>query len=98
MLLPVKPVCKKTLMRRDGTSIIFIQYCHSAEKRTLLNSGIAVPPNCWNLKRLRINADLPPSYGNAEALNERLQHAIRIAEDIMAFAAKRQILDPLTFL
>ncbi|HEY8689525.1 MAG TPA: hypothetical protein VIM07_09855 [Chitinophagaceae bacterium] len=59
MLLPIKLICKKRLMRRDGTSIIFIQYCHSLEKRTLLNSGIAIPPNYWNLKRLRINTDLP---------------------------------------
>ena len=69
-------------MRKDGTSIIFIQYCHSLEKRTLLNSGIAIPPNYWNQKRLRINADLPVSYGNPEQLNEQLQHAIRVAEDI----------------
>lgn len=98
MLLPVKPVCKKTLVRRDGTSIIFIQYCHSLEKRTLLNSGIAIPPNYWNLKRLRINADLPQIYGDAESLNERLQAAIRIAEDILAFAAKKKMADPLGFL
>jgi len=32
MLLPVKPVYKKSLMRRDGTSIIFVQYYHTAEK------------------------------------------------------------------
>ena len=85
-------------MRRDGTSIIFIQYCHSLEKRTLLNSGITIPPNYWNLKRLRINTDLPPCYGNAEQLNEQLQSSIRIAEDILTFAAKKKIEDPLSFL
>lgn len=98
MLLPVKPVCKRALMRRDGTSIVFIQYCHSADKRTLLNSGIAIPPNYWNLKRLRINTDLPASYGNAESLNEQLQNAVRVAEDILTFAAKKKIPDPLAFL
>ncbi len=98
MLQPVKPVCKKTFIRKDGTSIIFIQYCHSIDKRTLLNSGIAIPPNYWNLKRLRINNDLPGCYGQAEALNGKLQSLIRIVEDILAFAAKRQILDPLSFL
>ncbi|MEO5562010.1 MAG: Arm DNA-binding domain-containing protein, partial [Chitinophagaceae bacterium] len=86
MSLPVKPLCKKTLIRKDGTSIIFIQYCHSVEKRTLLNSGIAIPPSYWNLKRLRINADLPATYGTAEALNGQLRNLIRIAEDILAFA------------
>ena len=98
MLLPIKPVCKKALMRRDGTSIIFIQYCHSLEKRTLLNTGIAIPPNYWNLKRLRINPDLPACYGNAELLNDQLQGSIRIAEDILTFAAKKKISDPLAFL
>ena len=98
MLSAIKPICKKALMRRDGTSIIFIQYCHSLEKRTLLNSGIAIPPHYWNLKRLRINADLPACYGNAELLNEQLQNAIRIAEDILTFAAKKKISDPLPFL
>ena len=98
MLLPIKPICKKALIRRDGTSIVFIQYCHSLEKRTLLNSGIAIPPNFWNLKRLRINADLPECYGNADSLNEQLQDSIRIAEDILNYALKKKIADPLTFL
>ena len=98
MSLPVKPICKKALIRKDGTSIIFIQYCQSLEKRTLLNSGIAIPPNYWNLKRLRINADLPARYGDAELLNEQLQNAIRIVEDILTFAAKKKIADQLSFL
>lgn len=98
MLLPIKPVCKKALVRRDGTSIIFIQYCFSAERRTLLNSGIAIPPNYWNVKRLRINSDLPARYGDASLLNEQLKKSIRLAEDILAIATQRKIPDPLTFL
>lgn len=85
-------------MRKDGTSIIFIQYCHSQEKRTLLNSGIAIPPNYWNQKRLRINADLPSSYGQADGLNEQLQISIRVAQDIINYAQKAKISDPLDFL
>ncbi len=85
-------------MRKDGTCIIFIQYCYSAEKRTLLNSGIAIPPDYWNLKRLRINADLPASYGNAAILNEQLKTTIRIAEDILSFAFKSKIENPIAFL
>ena len=98
MLLPIKPICKKALMRRDGTSIVFIQYCYSLEKRTLLNTGVAIPPNYWNLKRLRINTDLPACYGSADLLNDQLQCAIRIAEDILTFAARKNIADPLSFL
>lgn len=98
MSLPVKPVCKKSLVRKDGTSVIFIQYCHSIDKRTLLNSGIAIPPNYWNLKRLRINPNLPASYGDAERLNEQLQNVIRTAEDILNFAKRKKITDTLSFL
>lgn len=86
------------MMRKDGTSIIFIQYCHSLEKRTILNSGIAIPPSYWNLKRLRISGELPVSFGSHEFLNERLQNAIRIVEDILIFAEKNKMKDPLLFL
>lgn len=92
----ISPV--EAAIRRDGTSIIFIQYCHSAEKRTLLNTGIAIPPNYWNLKRFRINSELPASFGNAGLLNKQLQDNVRIAEDILTFAVQRKMADPMTFL
>ena len=98
MSLPIKPICKKALKRKDGSSIIFIQYCQSMEKRTLLNSGIAIPPNYWNLKKLRINADLPETYGKAEALNEKLKGIIRVVEDIVGYAYTNNVKDPLIFL
>lgn len=97
-MFPVKPVCKKKFVRRDGTNIIFIQYCHSIDRRTLLNSGIAIPPACWNLKRQRIDDNLPEIYGTATVLNERLQEAIRAAQDILNFAVKEKVTDPLFFL
>ncbi|PVD49627.1 integrase [Terrimonas sp.] len=98
MLLPIKPVCKRALKRKDGTSVIFIQYCHSVEKRTLLNSGIAIPPEYWNQKKLCISNDLPNIYGNVEAHNDKLFRSIRIAEDIVNFARKRNDIDILEFL
>lgn len=98
MMLPIKPVCKKEFVRRDGTSLIFIQYCHSINKRTLLNSGIAIPPAYWNRKRLRIDEGLPAVYGSADELNQKLQGAIRAAQDILNFALKEKMADPLTFL
>jgi integrase len=98
MLLPIKPVCKKALKRRDGTSIIFIQYCHTGEKRTLLNTGISIPPNYWNIKRHSINADLPSLFGEADLLNKQLQNMIRIAEDIVVYAVQKKINDPKAFL
>lgn len=85
MMLPIKPVCKKKFARRDGTSVIFIQYCYSMDRRTLLNSGVAIPPEYWNLKRLRINGDLPAIYGSADKMNNQLQQAIRTAQGYRQF-------------
>jgi hypothetical protein len=62
-MLPIKPVCAKKDMRKDGTSIIFLQYCYSIDKRTLLNTGISIPPGLWNRKKLRIDGSLRENYG-----------------------------------
>lgn len=54
MNFPIKAICEKRFMRKDGTSLIYIQYCYSAEKRTLLNTEIAIPPEFWNKKKAGI--------------------------------------------
>ncbi len=78
MLLPIKPICSASKMRRDGTSLIFIQYCESAENKTLLNTAIAIPPNYWNKKPNRISDTLPKGFGKADELNKELQRQIRL--------------------
>jgi integrase len=93
MLLPIKPICERKNIRRDGTSIIYIQYCFSAEKRTLLNSEIAIPPEYWNKKRLCISNDLPEIFGNARHLNSELNRMLRLTEDIIYFAIETKIED-----
>ena len=98
MLLPIKAVCKRNKVRRDGTSVIFIQYCFTSEKRTLLNTEIAIPPAYWHRKRLCISADLPEKFGKADELNRRLQEMIRLAEDIATYARSKQMADPCSFL
>ncbi len=97
MLLPIKPICKKAKMRRDGTSLITIQYCFTSDKRTELSTGIAIPPAFWNRRSLRISSDLPSVFGIASHLNQEVQRMIRLAEDIIAFAIQKKISDPLTF-
>jgi site-specific recombinase XerD len=97
MLLPIKLICPKNKVRRDGTCIIFIQYCGADDKKTLLNTGIAIPPNYWNRKYLRVSVELPESYGNAADLNQRLANLLRKAEDIISHAVKRKISDVLSF-
>lgn len=97
-MLPIKPVCTKKDMRKDGTSIIFLQYCYSIDKRTLLNTGISIPPGFWNRKKLRIDDSLPENHGNVADLNQRLQTCIRIAQDMLTYAMKEKVKDLLSFL
>lgn len=97
MLLPITPVCSSSKVRRDGTSLIFIQYCRSAENKTLLNTALAIPPNYWHSKHKRISEKLPESYGKAEDLNKELQRQIRLAEDIISFAIEKKMADPVQF-
>lgn len=54
MLLPVKPICPKNKVRRDGTSIIFIQYCSLDGKSTLFIPVVALfaPMNFSQVLRL----------------------------------------------
>jgi len=98
MLLAIKPICPKSKVRRDGTCIIFIQYCDRDGKATLLNTEIAIPPNYWNRKYLRISSELPGAYGAAEMLNSRLVEQLRITEDIISHAVKTNISDVRSFL
>jgi hypothetical protein len=39
MLLPIRPICNRKKIRKDGTSLIQIQYCFSAEKKHSLVQG-----------------------------------------------------------
>jgi hypothetical protein len=98
MLLPIKPVCKSNKVRKDGTSIVFIQYCLDSERRTLLNTGIAIPPKFWNQKKLFISDLLPANYGDAEELNDHLKKLRRKTEDIVSLAIKKKVEDPIRFL
>ncbi len=93
MLLPIKPICPINKIRRDGTCPIFLQYCFNAKKRTLLNSGIAIPPLFWSAKQLAVTDQLPIEYGNHVFLNEELFRLRRIVEDLVYHATKQQLAD-----
>src|SRR5437870_4243142 len=98
MLLPIRPICNRKKIRRDGTSLIQIQYCYSSEKKTLLNTGIAIPPNYWVKKRLCVSDNLPPTYGNPGQLNTELKRMLRVTEDIIEEALKGKTSDSVSFL
>ncbi|MEJ0105585.1 MAG: phage integrase SAM-like domain-containing protein [Bacteroidota bacterium] len=89
MLLPLKPICEAKNVRGDGNSLIFIQYCYSAEKRTTVNTKIAIPPASWNKKRLCISDTLPPRYGDPKILNAEVKRMLRLAEDIIDIGVKK---------
>ncbi len=95
---PIKLILKKGASRKDGTSLIFIQYCYSADERTLLSTGVAIPANFWNRKTTRISTSLPIKYGDATTLQNILTENLRKAEDIVEYAVKKRDVCPLKFL
>lgn len=91
MSLPIKLVCKKSKTRKDGTSVVFIQYCQSSDKRILLNTGVAIPPNYWNKKSNSISNELPVQYGEPEGLQHILIEKLRKVEDIIMQSKKENV-------
>lgn len=97
MVLPIKAICRANKIRRDGTSIIFLQYCYSATKRTLLNTEIAIPVNYWDKKLRCISPKLPAQFGDHQSLNDELRRQLRIVEDLVTHANKSKLTDKGTF-
>jgi site-specific recombinase XerD len=92
MNLPIKAVCEKRFMRKNGTSLVYIQYCYSADKRTLLNTGIALPPQYWNKKKACISDNLPTQFGIEKTLNDSLKNSMTIVKDLIAYAKRKNVL------
>ncbi len=91
MVLPIKPICRSNKLRKDGTSLIFFQYCYSATKRTLLNTEIAIPVEYWAKKLRCISHKLPAQFGDHQHLNEELKRQFRIVEDQVTHANKNEL-------
>ncbi|HVX28429.1 MAG TPA: tyrosine-type recombinase/integrase [Parafilimonas sp.] len=98
MLLPLKPICTSNKIRKDGTSLIFLQYCKSHADKTLLNTELSIPPKYWHKKLQRVTDDLPPQHGDAKYINTELNRMFRIAEDIVTHAIQNDIVDTVQFL
>ena len=91
MRLPIKPLCEQKRVRRDGTSIIFLQYCYDAEHKTFLSTGIAIPSGFWNRQQLCVKETLPPAYGNFEKINDDLDRQLKLAGDLIKLAKSQGI-------
>ncbi len=97
-MLPVKPIFKTGRTRKDGTNLLFIQYCYNSDKRVLLNTGITIPTRYWNKKTLSISESLPLCYGNSTELNTQIRNLIRKTEDIIDLGIKQKADDLIQFL
>lgn len=82
---PIKLITKKGAVRRDGTTLIFLQYCHNTEQWILLNTDICIPPQYWNKRLNRINETLPPQFGNVDKLQTTLTQKLLKAEDMVSY-------------
>ncbi len=91
-------ICKKEWARRDGTSVIFLQYCLNSEERVLVDTGLAIPPEYWNRKNNRISAALPPVFGEVKDIENRLTQKLRRAEDLVKYAITQSNISPTKFL
>jgi hypothetical protein len=78
---PVKCICKKT-EKKNGFHSVYIQYCYSPQKRTLLSTGIDIPFQYWDKTRCRIASKLPPEFGDVLQLNKRIRGMITVIKDL----------------
>ena len=90
-MYPIKPGCFRP--RKDGISIIHIQYCFTSKKKPLLDTGIEIPAKYWDKQNLKISRDIPPEYGNAKRMNDLLDAQLNLIADIIKYAEKRNIAD-----
>jgi len=98
MRQPIKLVIKKNGIRKDGLSLIFLQYCHSSQRRVLVGTDIAIPSMYWNKKTGRISENLPSRYGITEDLETKLSEKLRKAEDMVEHSIKKKKSCPMRFL
>lgn len=98
MRQPIKLIIKKEKVHKDGTSMIFLQYCYSAQRRVLISTGIAIPPSYWNARTSSISQQLPTEYGNVDTLETALREKLRKAESMVDYAVRKTHTCPMRFL
>ncbi len=98
MRYPIKLIARKAKVNKNGVTPISLQYCHSADQRVVLSTGISIPFQYWNKKTGRISKDLPTEYGDVQILETSLTQKLRKAEDMVSYALKRRNTCPMKFL
>ncbi len=82
MVLPLKAIISRHT-RKDGTAVIYYQYCFSSTNRILLSTEIAIPPAFWNAKRQAISKLLPITSGDPQHLNSEINRMRKTIEVII---------------
>ena len=95
---PIRLIIKKRKVRKDGTSLIFLQYCYSPSKRILIGTDIGIPASFWNKKTSSISITLPGEYGDPLKLEADLREKLRRAEKIVDYALQNTNTCPIRFL
>lgn len=91
MRLPIKLICRKNKLNGDGTTTVFIQYCYDADHKTLLHTGIKIPPSFWNKTQGAISNKLPAEFGSADSLNKDLWRQLRVVESLVTHAIQEKM-------
>lgn len=78
MFSSIKPICDHGKMRKDGTSLIFLQCSFSRQKHPLLNTKIAIPPQFWISKISQVVESIPAPFGTASSLNKDVRRQVRL--------------------
>ncbi len=95
---PIKFIVRNGKVRNDGTVLIYLQYCLTADKRIILSTGIGIPIQYWNKKTSRLSKDLPAIYGNTTELEWTLTEQLRKVENMVEHFLKKGNVCPMQFL
>ena len=89
MAYPIKAICEAKDVRADGTSIIYLQF-YARDGKRKLNTGLSIPPQCWNQKQRIVTEKLPPAYGMYSVLNSEITRLLRLAEDLIEYGEQQK--------
>ncbi|MFT3910719.1 MAG: site-specific integrase [Ferruginibacter sp.] len=95
---PISLTIKKNKIRKDGTTLVFIQYCYNRTQRIIIGSGVSIPAVYWNVKTRSILNTLPEELGNYEKLQAELREKLRRAEKLIDYALYHANTCPVAFL
>jgi GH35 family endo-1,4-beta-xylanase len=94
MKFPIKPICDKRGVRKDRTSIVFIQYCICTTRRTLLNtvSPRALKTEEANLVIKHFNSLTPENAMKMGPIHpQENEYFWQDADSIVAFARRHNM-------